>query len=308
MTPQYNIPKELLRKPLLLSLFHVLKTWAFIICLIFIFSNSENFIVRALVPVLIGVFQYHLNILGHDGLHYSLAPKKKINDFICRWLLHGPCFSPLTMMRANHIHHHLNLGMVTDTDQQYYRIERFTKPSHFAIWLLSSLVGGMTFPIIKKLLGSNKNKEKITEGIVTKLLKNSLDLSSVFLTQLILFVLIYQITGDVLAYLKLWVLPIFTIMMGLNTIRSCLEHALPNQTGNGDRMFTFTSSCLERFFLAPFNMNHHAEHHLMMGVSFHQLPNLRKIYLANNNIFPEQIQTTYLNRFMYLMLNFERIN
>ncbi len=42
-----------------------------------------------------------------------------------------------------------------------------------------------------------------------------------------------------------------------------------------DRLVSYVSSRIERFFLAPFNMNYHAEHHLFPYVPYYNLPRLR---------------------------------
>jgi fatty acid desaturase len=261
MTPTRNVKRELLTKSASTSVLNISKTWVLIFGLLYLYSITHVLFFHALIFIFIGVFQYHLNILGHDGLHYSLSSDKKLNDFLCRWFLHGPCFSPLGMMRNNHIHHHLNLGKPTDTDQQYYLIDRFQNSSHLLRWLSASLFGGMTLPIVMKLLKSKKKKDSQAQGLKTLVLSNLHDLLSVGISQLVLFFIIYRLTGSLFPYFIIWVAPIFTIMMGLNTIRSCLEHALPDKSDTENRMFSFSSNFLERFFLSPYNMNYHASPH-----------------------------------------------
>ena len=91
--------------------------------------------------VIVGTLQYHLNILGHDGLHFSLSSSKKANDFICRFFLHGPQGAPLTMMRSSHLNHHRNLGKDHDSDKQYYGLERFKNGQAYKSWVTMSFWG-----------------------------------------------------------------------------------------------------------------------------------------------------------------------
>lgn len=228
--------------------------------------------------VLIGTFQYHLNVMGHDGLHYLLSDNRRLNDRVCRWLLHGPHGAPLGTMRRNHLNHHTRFGSETDLDRQYYDVRRFERGAAFLRWLCGTLLGGMTLPIVVKLLGlqaptNTSAATKPTPPVAPAPAGRSLDLASVVLSQVWIALTCGLITGWWFAYLLFWALPLVTIMMGLNSIRSCLEHSQPGVGEPG--LHSFTATRWERFFLAPFHMNVHAEHHLVPAVPWHQLPALR---------------------------------
>lgn len=237
--------------------------------------------------VLVGTMQYHLNALGHDGLHYLLSDNRKTNDFVCRWLLHGPHGAPLGAMRANHLNHHINFGATSDLDRQYYDVSRFPDGRRMRNWLIGSLFGGMFLPIVSKLLRAQLAPAAAapraglakpgTNGRV-------LDLASVLFSQAWIAALAWALSGWWFAYPLLWLLPMFTVMMGLNSIRSLLEHASSEQTA--PELRSFESSRLERFFLSPFNMNVHAEHHLVPAVPWHQLPALRQ-FMQENGLYDE---------------------
>jgi fatty acid desaturase len=250
--------------------------------------------------VLIGTLQYHLNILGHDGIHYLLFPNRRLNDSICRWLLHAPQGLPLYVMRRNHFHHHRHLGDPSDTDAQYYDLSRFRNRSEFARWLISAPVGGMTFPIARKLMSSRAPETKLPGsakiGNESEYRTNRLDWATVGLVQFSIFLITFLITGSILAYLVLWLAPLLTLMTGLNAIRSCLEHASWRNSAPEQRLFSFRSNAVERFFLAPFNMNYHAEHHLVPAVPYRQLPALRSWLTENGMLLNYEIKKSYIQQ------------
>ncbi|MCZ6658402.1 MAG: fatty acid desaturase [Gammaproteobacteria bacterium] len=115
--------------------------------------------------------------------------------------------------------------------------------------------------------------------------------------QLVLFASLTMSSGSWFAYPLLWVLPIVTFYTGFNSIRSMLEHA--HTDDSSDRHFSFRSNPLERFFLAPWNMNFHAEHHLYMAIPYHQLPALRQ-YLGEKGDPSYQVFDSYLARYRWL--------
>lgn len=85
-----------------------------------------------------------------------------------------------------------------------------------------------------------------------------------------------------------------TVMVGLNSIRSCLEHAEPGQ--HAPALNSFVSNPVESFFLSPFNMNVHAEHHLVPAVPWHALPALR-LHLQAQGLYGDvALHTSYTQR------------
>jgi fatty acid desaturase len=56
--------------------------------------------------------------------------------------------------------------------------------------------------------------------------------------------------------------------------RSFAEHSHPKNDRASDehRLITYTSNPVERFFLAPMNMNFHAVHHLWPSIPYYRLP------------------------------------
>lgn len=274
-----RIPRPLFERALRPTLFGVARTWAGIALVWWACGAAQSAWLLLPAVILIGTLQYHLNVLGHDGLHFLLSGSRKTNDFVCRWLLHGPHGAPLGAMRANHLNHHTNFGAASDVDRQYYDVSRFADGKRMRSWLAASLFGGMLLPIVRKLLKSQQAPAVRAQPAAAG---RMLDIVSVLFSQAWIAAAAWALTGWWFAYAVLWLLPLFTVMMGLNSIRSMLEHASVQQTA--PELASFESSRLERFFLSPFNMNVHAEHHLVPAVPWHQLPALRR-FLQDNELY-----------------------
>src|SRR5690606_17177262 len=131
-----------------------------------------------------------------------------------------PVGAPMSLLRKNHFLHHASLGEDKDADKQYYDIRRFNTKYKFLLWLLSSFVGGMVLQILKKLLsdgGSSNPKRKTSKKIDKGIF---MDLCSLVVVQSLILCL-FTILWGWWGYFVFWVLPLLTVMFGLNVVRSC---------------------------------------------------------------------------------------
>lgn len=270
---------------------HLLKCW----CIIFLgahFSGVNHSPLTWLaIAILNGVIIYHLNILGHEGIHLLIMNSKSGNDFLTRFFILSPQFSPLNLMRANHLNHHRNLGTDKDQDVQYYVGLLKDGKMSLLFKLVFSLFGVMVLPIALKLFKKKNIKDQTpNDGLL-------FEIFAIGISQLAIFIIFWKLSGFWWSYFFLYFLPIFTVMTGLNTIRSCIEHADPNVPPMRER--TFISNRIERFFFSPLNMNYHAEHHYYPTVPFYYLPQLRDELLNNKKTII--VEEGYLARLHHLL-------
>ena len=289
------VPRELFRRHLGRSLGGIVPVWIGIVATWWLAGTVGTWYALLIAVVLVGTLQYHLNVMGHDGLHFLLCDSRRVNDLLCRWTLHGPHGAPLGQMRSNHLNHHTQFGSASDLDRQYYDTSRFAGDVPFLRWLAASILGGMTVPIMAKLLGLRRARGQPAQPTGPQPTGRLADLMSVLLSQVWIAAATGLLTGWWWAYLPLWLLPMLTVMVGLNSIRSCLEHAQPGQ--DAPALSSFVSNRVESFFLSPFNMNVHAEHHLIPAVPWHALPALRQHLQAQGLYGGVTLYKTYAVRY-----------
>ena len=61
-----------------------------------------------------------LNILGHEAAHRLLFSKKSVNDFVGRWFLAYPAFTPIDLYRRSHMAHHRDEFGPEEPDMNLY--------------------------------------------------------------------------------------------------------------------------------------------------------------------------------------------
>lgn len=304
--PYRNLPNQIRTKSIWIPIFALVKTWGLIAATLVFCALSHSAIVWIAAAILIGVLQYHLNILAHDGLHFNLFDNRNLNDFVTRWLLLSPQCAPLNTMRSNHMYHHKRLGFEDDLDKQYYDYSNKSTPFLFTFWFIKAFSGGMVLPLFLKILKRGKQGKDSSSASPAKK-GSSNDILSIVVVQTILLFGIFFITGKWWAYIPLWLVPMFTMMVGLNSAQSCLEHInLDTNPTQQDRFYTFRSNKIESFFLSPYNMNYHAEHHNFMQVPYYRLPGLRQFLIQEN--FPLSIVPSYFHRFKIIVQNLPQHN
>jgi len=295
-----NIPKEYFYKSWRKSTFFLVLLWLGLLACLTLIVQLDLLVLNILCFFCIGVFLYHLNILGHEGIHYLLYEKRKINDLISRYMIHSPQFAPLSLLRSNHMNHHAVLGTESDKDTQYYDVSRFSSPSLFVLWIVLSFLGWMVLGIVlklsglKKSSGSQKAIKKTSRGLIA-------DIVSLVVFHGVLFSVLYLWSGSVLTYFLYWFLPAFSVMFGLNVLRSCLEHAVETESNEKAKLMTFRPRWMEALILSPYNMNYHSEHHMFPSVPCWNLPRF-SAFLETKEVKLE-VHSSYFDRMKTILKN-----
>ncbi len=82
-------------------------------------------------------------------------------------------------------------------------------------------------------------------------------------------------------YLMFWLLPLLTWQMAITRLRNIAEHAVVPDNNDVFRSARTTYASLPvRAFLAPYWVNYHVDHHLLMYVPCYNLPKLHALLLA----------------------------
>lgn len=262
------------------SLFEIGFTWLQLLAIMAIALYAASAWVTALAIVLVGARQYGLLILLHDASHGLLHPKRRVNDALTLWLLAAPCGSSFWNSRKTHLMHHRFLGdEAKDPDFFLYCSEApapKSRPGNFVGHFAKLVLGGQ---VIHTLFGKAGGAAAAQPG--TELGPKIRALLPVALVQLVILGA-FAVAGHPLAYFYLWVLPLVTLAVLFNGARVFCDHSVPAgfATDAEARIVTYLSNPVERFFLSPFHMNFHAEHHFFPYVPHYNLPRLRALLHA----------------------------
>jgi fatty acid desaturase len=283
----------------------LLRTWGTILLAMLVCRLFPHPLVWVLSFLVVGHMQYHLSVLGHHALHKNLFSSVALNEFISRYLIHGPLGLPNEAMRRNHMKHHKYFGGEQDYERENYDFTLFGRNTAggFRRWLASVYLGGAILPAVGRVLrGSNQQARKEQSKGENALKQTLLDWLPVAVSNLALLLLWWSITGLWWSY-ALWFTGIFTLLAGFSATRAMLEHADPADPPQ--RLMTFPCSGFERYLLGACNFNFHAEHHLFGGVPACQLERLHYYLRDRDALEGVVIVPSYLGRIRALTATLE---
>jgi fatty acid desaturase len=228
----------------------------------------EWWAVALAIPV-IGSSYYGLFIIGHDGMHRRLFHPRWLNDLWNDCLGQGPMGAVTHINNRNHLRHHQHLA--TDDDPDRHKHACFNKADHGElVGFVAGAVGLLRTARNVFQPGRATGRRADEESSDTYTLRDVAIIGGVQLA----------IAGGVTAaigwwaYPVLWLLPLFLFTYLADNLRSFCEHSQPRNdvASDGRRLITYVSNPLERWFLAPMNMNLHAAHHLWPSIPYYNLP------------------------------------
>jgi fatty acid desaturase len=240
--------------------------WFLVLAAIVGFWRWPSVGTMALALVLISARQQALLNVEHECSHGTFVRKKVWNDRIGAWLSAAPVGSPYSTSRAQHLAHHRLVGTRDDPDLRLHagpdKQTTFGVLKHFGLGLTGGYAALVLF----------SRAETVVDARV-----RSLDRLRLLAVQAVLLAAITLLTAW-WVYPVLWLLPLATLTAGSHLLRSFGEHAITaaEKDLHGNRLISITSNRLERFLVAPFNMNFHSEHHLFPWVPARQLPEVQR--------------------------------
>lgn len=176
-------------------------------------------------------------------------------------LIAWPVFSDIKEMRTIHMKHHKHLQTDQDPEMKHLLYDEFQFPlSRKSIILI----------VLKDLTGFNFIRYRIPKLFNLSPFQ-SWNIPQYLYYGVILIVLVY--TKLLIPFLILWIIPYMTIYQLLNRIRLYYEHFnFPERKEYQTR--TLHLSKVSAFFLSPYGLGYHAEHHLFPSIPFYHLRKL----------------------------------
>jgi|SRR5690554_873258 len=260
----------------------IMTEWVIISSIFFISVSLQHWAIYLVGAIIMSTRLYAFQSLSHEACHYHLHSNKKTNEVIAHLLVTWPIFVHLDTMRKAHLTHHRHLQTEKDPEVKHLDYPEFQIPLSKKQFLTICL---------KDLSGFNFVKYRWKKLPKTILMQDLPPLQRLFYTFLFLTLLYFNL---LLPAIVLWLIPYMTIYQLLNRIRLYYEHFNLNKNKEHP-LRTLHLSRLGAFFLAPYSLGYHAEHHLFPGIPFYNLPQLHKIISRNNRYSHSiELETNYL--------------
>ena len=223
----------------------------------------------------------------HEAVHRKFLRSSRWNDFVGFFLCAGPVGSPFGAARARHLAHHRLLSTPEDPDRELHSGEPpKNTPMGLLRYFANGLLGGYAVMV---LLGPREG----TAGPSSKTARK--DLISLALCQAVIAIGL-TLSFSWWIYPVLWLLPLGSVTALCHLIRSFTEHAITEEEApeHSNRLITIHSNWIERGLVSPYNMNYHAEHHLVPSVPAPRLKQLRERLSARPDLPPLLERASYI--------------
>lgn len=261
----------------------VLHCWGVIALAIALFALWPNPAMALLAILLIGSRQLGLAILMHDAAHNALFKTPALNEWVGTWLCGWPIMADLTAYRRYHLTHHRHTQTVKDPDlalTRNYPTSRASLKRKFTRDLtgqtgIKQLVSQIT--TFARLAGDPDAIEAANSDAAQAFKSNAIYTAfPVFFG----IALIISLIGDWWWGIAFWVAPYLTWFQFVLRVRNIAEHGATEMSQNPLRnVRTTMAGPIARIFVAPYWVNYHLEHHMIMHVPCWRLPRLHNLLI-----------------------------
>jgi fatty acid desaturase len=248
----------------------VLHAWAVIAGAIALYLVWPSGLTLALVVPVIGARQLGLMVLMHETAHWLLFRGGRLNTWVGTWLCAAPLGADLKAYRRRHHLHHRHTQTAEDPDLALSAPLPVSR-GRLARALLGDLCGWTALTQIAAWRPWNAGLQEAWRRARAPLLANAV--LGAGLTTL----------GGWPLYLLAWVLPWATWFQVVTRIRDIAEHGLVRDAADPlGNTRTIGAGVLARAFVAPYGVNYHLEHHLLVFVPCWKLREVQALLLAKS--------------------------
>mgnify|MGYP005638531407 FL=1 len=227
--------------------------------------------------VIIASRQQACFVLAHDAAHYRLFKNKALNDVVGRALA-APVGISMRTYRVVHRLHHNHLYERQDPDIPlhggYPRGRRYLLRK--LLFDLTGRTAPKTFAYFMGAPAINDEAPNTTEPLhdTAPVLRKAARQDRWFVVGLQVCALALAIaTGYGVAYFLLWILPLCTVLQALLRFRAICEHgAVQDEHSPLLAARTNLGPGWLLWFLFPYQVNYHIEHHLYPAIPHYNLP------------------------------------
>ena len=241
-----------------------------------------NPVVILLSVIVTGTRQHALFVIAHDAAHYLLYENRLLNDAVGRTCAMLQGLSMCTY-RVIHRMHHNNLYGELDPDTAlhggYPRGRAYLMKK-----LLKDLSGLTAWKTYAYFLGGAPALNTQTNVALRPLDDTSAKLRSEARTDRNMVIgfhvtalVVFAVSGYLVQYLVLWVLPLVTIVQAILRLRAISEHGATTDFSSPlTAARTNVAPAWLEWLIFPHGVNYHIEHHLYASVPHYHLPELHR--------------------------------
>ena len=272
--------RDLARRSDLMGAWLLLHCWGVIALAVTLFALWPNPLTFLLAVVLIGSRQLGLAILMHEAAHNALFRTRWINELAGEWFCGRPILAELAAYRHYHLTHHRFTQ--TDKDPDLVLSEKF--PTSKA---------SLTRKFIRDLTGQTGVKQLAAQIVMSFRLAGDddavaaaeRDMAQAFkarelfksLPVFVGVIVLMGMAGQWWYGLAFWLLPYLTWFQFVLRVRNIAEHGATERSEDPFRnVRTTRAGPIARALVAPYWVNYHLEHHMVMHVPCWRLPAMHR--------------------------------
>ena len=273
---------------------------------IFVFSIWPNIFTFIIAVMIIGSRQLGLAILMHDSAHRALFANDFLNEKIGYWVCGAPILADMFAYRHYHLMHHKHTQ--TENDPDLNLSKPFPTSIRSIIRRIIRDITGQTG--IKSIYNQIRTAFKLAfdNDAIDSLTKQPQSfkgnsISQPIIANLLLFIVMW-IAGEWWWWFAFWLLPLVTWFQLVVRIRSMAEHAATDFSDNElQNVRTTYANPIIRLFLAPYWVNYHLEHHLIMHVPCWRLKKVHSLLLKKGYADRMKVSKNYFDVFKQVTTN-----
>jgi fatty acid desaturase len=263
--PQGEFRDELRRIPNVRNSFAVAALYAQTIGIIVLAVVIDHPLTWVLAFLLMGRVHAQFAALMHEAAHRLLFRNRRWNDWVGRWLLGFPSFTPVDLYRRGHMAHHRDEFGPDEPDIPLYRGYPIARDS-FRRKIVRDATGRTGWKLFKGLLRGVTVKDPMVRS----------QARGIVATQLVLIAIGIAL-GHPFVYFFLWLAPYLTVWRVINRLRSIAEHGgMQRSKDRRETTHTVRQTLPSRFALVPFHIGWHLAHHVDAGIPMKNLPRLHE--------------------------------
>ncbi len=253
----------------------IVHAWAMIFGAMALFAWWPNVLTFVFAAAIIGGRQLGLSVLMHDGAHGLLFNNVRLNHLASQWLLAWPVGADMRVYRKYHLKHHARTQHDDDPDLVLSAPFPVTRASFYRkIW--RDITGQTGYAQRAAQLAAGARPTAAADDLKAWWSHFKDKLGGPLAANALLFAGL-ALAGYWWLYPVLWLIPLLTFFQLFLRLRNVAEHAM---VGDKDDPFRHARTTLAdpvtATFLAPYWVNYHVEHHLLMWVPCYNLPKLHR--------------------------------